>query len=194
MIKCDECKKECSTHRNLLKHKNRIHNPDYRPPLPVKCYHCGGMFANLSQHIKFRHPQNDNDKEQVNRIRKKQKEYYKDNSTVCKLRSKLWDENNKERSKQLKRDWATANRKPTELTTYNNERIKCDKCGFHIIRYNLLRHRNGKRCINKQEKIIDPIQFHKEEVERIKIKIEDAKLNGKIKNNLGIKQNIILNF
>ena len=191
MKKCDECEKEFKNNTYLARHKHRVHNPNYLPPQPKKCSFCSGMFSNLNQHIKFIHPQNDGDRDAVIRIKKQQQKYYECNSFIINERSKLWEKENKERSKELKRNWANKNKSLS--SEYRNERIECDKCGKNIVRYNLVRHLKGNRCI-QQVKTIDPIEVHKLEIDKLKLRLEEAKKNNLIQNNLCIKENIILHF
>tara|TARA_R110000824_G_scaffold195126_2_gene377795 strand:- start:163 stop:738 length:576 start_codon:yes stop_codon:yes gene_type:complete len=191
MKTCEECGKEFGNNTYLTRHTKRVHNPNYIPPQPKECSYCGGMYSNLPQHIKFTHPQSDKDILAVAKIRRFQKEYYKRNSFVINERSKLWEKENIERSRELKRKWANKNKSP--LTESNKERIECDKCGKIIIRFNLVRHLKGNHCI-QQVKTIIPIESHKLEIDKLKLKIETAKNNNTIQQNLHIQENVILHF
>lgn len=90
MYKCVICDRDYGNIKNLNRHIGRCHTPSYKPPSPRKCIYCGKWLANLHQHFKRKHSNNQFHKEEVARNKKKAQIYYQNNSETIKKTSLDW--------------------------------------------------------------------------------------------------------
>lgn len=191
MNKCIDCGKEFNDKRLLKRHRYRIHNPEYKKPEKKECKVCGKFYSNVDQHFKRKHSDKPEHIEEMERQKEVQRIYYLNHRDIINKRSIEWNNNHRERSNELKRNWAQKN-KPL-LEPFYKEMIECERCGKSVIRNNLNRHLQGKRCLYRK-KFYTPQATKRSEMDKLRDRIKKAEEKNTINRNLVIKENVILEF
>tara|TARA_Y100000004_G_scaffold67273_2_gene75359 strand:- start:1152 stop:1730 length:579 start_codon:yes stop_codon:yes gene_type:complete len=190
---CEFCNKEISD-RYYKRHIRQFHTNIKYENCPYCDKQCRDIY--LSRHIRYNHTDPEYREKQDNRT----KDWAKNNKEAKNAISYKWKLNNPEKNRECNKNYRSREEVKEKINKLYKERVICDGCGKEMNQHSLARHKKtvcGKVKITKNPTGKSKSKTPKKvlsEIDKLRIKIEQAEKRKAIKRNLQIKENVILEF